>query len=62
MSFDSTFAGLGLHDALTRALTDAGTYALAERQGYVPPTPRERRERRPIGGVAELVDIVVIAA
>lgn len=46
----------------TRALTDAATYALAERQGYVPPTPRERRERRPIGGVAELVDIVVIAA
>jgi adenylate cyclase len=46
----------------TRAVTDAATYALAERQGYVPPGRRERRPARRVGGVAEPVDIVVLAA
>jgi len=44
-----------------RAMTDAATYALAERQGYVAPKQRERRPGRSVGGVAELVDIVVLA-
>lgn len=46
----------------TRAITDAGTFALAQRQGYFAPAPRERRDGRRIGGVPELVDIVVLAA
>jgi adenylate cyclase len=46
----------------TRAITDSGTYGLAEQQGYVPPRPRERRPARQVGGVAEAVDIVVLAA
>ena len=46
----------------TRALTDEGTYALAERQGYNAPVVRERRTGRPVGGVAEPVDIVVLSA
>lgn len=46
----------------TRALTDAGTYALAERQGYLAPVRHERRRGRTVGGVAESVDIVVLAA
>jgi adenylate cyclase len=45
----------------TRALTDSKTYALAERQGYTPPTVRERRLGRRVGGVPELVDIVVLS-
>jgi adenylate cyclase len=49
-------------DEKTRALTDAGTYALAERQGYQPPVVRERRPGRQVAGVAESVDIVVLAA
>ena len=48
-------------DEKTRALTDGATYALAERQGYVPPAVRERRPSRRVGGVADLVDIVVLA-
>jgi adenylate cyclase len=46
----------------TRALTDAATYALAERQGYRPTRTHERRPGRQVGGVAESVDIVVLAA
>ncbi|TAJ35179.1 MAG: adenylate/guanylate cyclase domain-containing protein [Reyranella sp.] len=46
----------------TRAITDAATYALAERQGYRAAGPRERRPGRPVGGVAESVDIVVLSA
>jgi adenylate cyclase len=45
----------------TRALTDSKTYALAERQGYTPPTVRERRLGRRVGGVSDLVDIVVLS-
>jgi len=46
----------------TRAVTDGETYALAERQGYRAPTPPERRPDRKVAGVAESVDIVVLAA
>jgi len=46
----------------TQALTDADTYALAERQGYKPPAERERRTKRHVAGVAEPVDIVVLSA
>jgi adenylate cyclase len=49
-------------DEKTRGLTDAGTYALAERQGYQPPVVRERRPGRRVAGMAESVDIVVLAA
>jgi len=49
-------------DEKTRALTDAGTYALAERQGYQPPVVRERRPGRRVAGVSDSVDIVVLAA
>lgn len=48
-------------DEKTRAVTDAVTYALAEQQGYRPPAVRERRPGRRVGGVADLVDIVVLA-
>lgn len=48
-------------DEKTRALTDARTYDLGERQGYVAPTLRERRAHRPVGGVIEPVDLVVLA-
>lgn len=46
----------------TRALTDGETYALAERQGYRAAMAPERRPRRRVAGVAESVDIVVLAA
>lgn len=49
-------------DERTGAITDGETYALAQRQGYQPPGPRERRPGRRVGGVAEPVDIVVLAA
>jgi adenylate cyclase len=49
-------------DEKTRALTDARTYELAERQGYKPPAVRERRPGRRVAGVADSVDIVVLAA
>ena len=49
-------------DEKTRAITDAGTYALAERQGYKPTAERERRRGRQVAGVADSVDIVVLAA
>jgi adenylate cyclase len=49
-------------DEGTRALTDAATYALAERQGYQPPVARQRRLGRQVAGVADSVDIVVLAA
>ena len=45
----------------TRAVTDAATYRLAEQQGYTPAAPRERRMNRTVGGVAEPVDIVILA-
>ena len=48
-------------DEKTQALTDIRTYALAERQGYIPPVARERRTGRSVGGVTEPVDIVVLA-
>lgn len=44
----------------TQGLTDAATYALAERQGYRAPRPHERRAGRRIGGVPDSVDIVVL--
>ena len=44
-----------------RALTDAATFELARRQGYQPVTEREIRRGRRVGGVADLVDIVVLA-
>jgi adenylate cyclase len=46
----------------TRALTDDKTYALAAQQGYTEPSVRERRPGRRVGGVSELVDIVVLSA
>jgi adenylate cyclase len=46
----------------SRALTDAKTYALAERQGYVSHVTRERRSARHVAGMADPVDIVVLAA
>ena len=46
----------------TRALTDGETYALAERQGYRASTAPERRPDRKVAGVAESVEIVVLAA
>lgn len=49
-------------DEKTRALVDSNTYAMAERQGYVAPASRERRVGRKVGGVADLVDIVVLAS
>ena len=49
-------------DENTRALTDAATYALAERQGYISQHTRERRPARSVAGVVESVDIVVLAA
>ena len=45
----------------TRALTDAVTFARATSQGYVPPAEREHRPGRKVAGVANLVDIVVLA-
>ena len=45
----------------TRAVTDAATYALAGQQGYAPPQARERRPARTVSGVADPVDIVVLA-
>ncbi|MBN9535796.1 MAG: adenylate/guanylate cyclase domain-containing protein [Alphaproteobacteria bacterium] len=45
----------------TRAVTDVTTYRLAEGQGYVPSGPREQRPGRPVGGVAEAVDLVILA-
>lgn len=46
----------------TRALTDGETYALAERQGYRASTAPEHRPDRKVAGVAESVEIVVLAA
>lgn len=48
-------------DEKTRAIVDAETYALAERQGYVPAAPRERRAGRTVAGVPHPVDLVVLA-
>jgi adenylate cyclase len=45
-----------------RALTDQATYDLALVQGYVPPTPGERRAARTVGGVAVPLDLVILAA
>jgi adenylate cyclase len=43
-----------------RALTDAATYALAEAQGYGPERPHQRRADRPVAGLAEPLDLVVL--
>lgn len=43
-----------------RALCDADTWELALRQGYAP-RRHERRARRPVGGVKEPLDLVVLA-
>jgi adenylate cyclase len=48
-------------DEKTRALVDGSTYAKAEQQGYIAPARRERRPGRKVGGMADLVDIVVLA-
>jgi adenylate cyclase len=48
-------------DEKTRALVDSGTYRKAEQQGYAAPAVRERRPSRKVAGVADLVDIVVLA-
>ena len=48
-------------DEKTRAVTDSATYALAEQQGYRPAVAHERRRDRQVGGVADVVDIVVLA-
>jgi adenylate cyclase len=48
-------------DEKTRALVDSGTYRKAEQQGYAAPAVRERRPGRKVAGVADLVDIVVLA-
>ncbi|MFI4999491.1 MAG: adenylate/guanylate cyclase domain-containing protein [Reyranellales bacterium] len=45
----------------TRGVTDDGTFALAESQGYRSPKQRERRAGRRVGGVVDLVDIVVLS-
>lgn len=45
----------------TRAVTDVATYRLAEQQGYVSAGPREQRTNRSVAGVAEPVDIVILA-
>jgi adenylate cyclase len=45
-----------------RALCDARTYDLARQQGYASPKQRERRPARTIGGVADPVDLVILAA
>jgi len=45
----------------TRALVDGTTYAMAQRQGYIALVERERRPGRTVGGVTDLVDIVVLA-
>ena len=48
-------------DESTRALVDGDTYDQALQQGYAAPAPRERRPGRRVAGVADLVDIVVLA-
>ena len=48
-------------DEKTRAVVDGTTYARAEQQGYVAPAAREHRPGRKVAGVADLVDIVVLA-
>jgi adenylate cyclase len=42
-----------------RALTDAATYALAQRQGYL--AEKEVRQARVVGGVEQPLDLVVLA-
>ena len=44
-----------------RGLTDGRTWQLARQQGYVAPVEREQRPARPVAGVAEPVDLVVLA-
>lgn len=48
--------------AETRALTTADTYALAEAQGYRPPTTHATRPASQLMGVDHPVDLVVMAA
>lgn len=45
-----------------RALTDAATYQTALDQGYSPDNPPERRNQRPVEGMSDPVDLVVMAA
>ena len=47
-------------DEKCHGLTDARTWQLARQQGYVSPVEREVRARRPVAGVAEPVDLVVL--
>ncbi len=44
-----------------RGLTDARTWELARRQGYVAQAAREKRPGRTVAGVADPLDLVVIA-
>ena len=44
-----------------RALTTADAYALALAQGYEPPVPRQHRPGATVGGVAQPLDLVVLA-
>ncbi len=48
-------------DEKCRGLTDARTWRLARQQGYVPPAEREQRPGRAVAGVAEPLDLVVLA-
>jgi adenylate cyclase len=48
-------------DEKTRALVDGATYGKALQQGYAAPALHERRAGRRVAGVADLVDIVVLA-
>ncbi|MCA0302597.1 MAG: adenylate/guanylate cyclase domain-containing protein [Proteobacteria bacterium] len=48
-------------DEKCRGLTDARTWTLARQQGYVAPVAREQRPGRAVAGVAEPLDLVVLA-
>ena len=56
-------AKLEKHNKLegTRALATADTYARACEQGYRAPSPREIRASRPVSGVAQPMDLAVLA-
>jgi len=45
----------------TRAVTDAATLALAQEQGYVGPAALKRSESQKIPGVAEPVNVIILA-
>ncbi|MBI3454092.1 MAG: adenylate/guanylate cyclase domain-containing protein [Rhodospirillales bacterium] len=44
-----------------RALTDTSAFALAQSQGYAPPSPKQDRRGVRVEGVAEPLDLVVLA-